>query len=46
MEEELLASERLSSVYKEASDDAESNLRQLNEDFENRGRLLEESKNG
>uniref|UniRef100_A0A915Q1E2 Nucleoprotein TPR/MLP1 domain-containing protein n=1 Tax=Setaria digitata TaxID=48799 RepID=A0A915Q1E2_9BILA len=35
LEEELLASERLCSVYKEASDDAENNLRQLNEDFEN-----------
>ncbi|KAL3995620.1 hypothetical protein ACH3XW_26595 [Acanthocheilonema viteae] len=44
LEEELLASERLCSVYKEAGDDAENNLRQLNEDFENRGRLLEESK--
>ncbi|KAK6104821.1 hypothetical protein QQG55_17780 [Brugia pahangi] len=44
LEEELLASERLCSVYKEASDDAENNLRQLNEDFDNRGRLLEESK--
>ncbi|KAM3718204.1 Nucleoprotein TPR [Dirofilaria immitis] len=44
LEEELLASERLCSVYKEASDDAENNLRQLSEDFENRGRLLEESK--
>ncbi|VDK82623.1 unnamed protein product [Litomosoides sigmodontis] len=44
LEEELIASERLCSVYKEAGDDAENNLRQLNEDFENRGRLLEESK--
>ncbi|EJD73977.1 viral A-type inclusion protein repeat containing protein [Loa loa] len=44
LEEELLASERLCSVYKEASDDAENNLRQLNEDFDNRGKLLEESK--
>uniref|UniRef100_A0A0R3RZU7 TPR_MLP1_2 domain-containing protein n=1 Tax=Elaeophora elaphi TaxID=1147741 RepID=A0A0R3RZU7_9BILA len=44
LEEELLASERLCSVYKEAGDDAENNLRHLNEDFENRGRLLEESK--
>ncbi|MCP9263943.1 Viral A-type inclusion protein repeat containing protein [Dirofilaria immitis] len=35
LEEELLASERLCSVYKEASDDAENNLRQLSEDFEN-----------
>ncbi|VDN37288.1 unnamed protein product [Gongylonema pulchrum] len=45
-EEELLAGERLTSIYKEASEDAEKNLRQLNEDFEHRGRLLEQSKNG
>ncbi|VDN03913.1 unnamed protein product [Thelazia callipaeda] len=44
LEEELLTSERLCAVYKEASDDAESNLRELARDFENRGNLIDKSK--
>uniref|UniRef100_A0A0M3ILC4 Nucleoprotein TPR n=1 Tax=Ascaris lumbricoides TaxID=6252 RepID=A0A0M3ILC4_ASCLU len=44
MEEELLAAERLMSVYKEASEDAEKHLSQMRMDFEEQAKLLDESK--
>lgn len=44
LEEELMASERLIAVYKEASEEAENHLQELNADFEERGRVLDESK--
>ncbi|KHN79265.1 Nucleoprotein TPR [Toxocara canis] len=44
MEEELLAAERVMSVYKEASEDAEKHLSQLRIDYDEQGKLLEESK--
>lgn len=46
MEEELLAAERLMSVYKEASEDAEKHLSQMRMDFEEQAKLLDESKDG
>lgn len=46
LEEELMASERLSKVFKDASDDAEKHLKELREDYDARGGLLEESKSG
>ncbi|VDK43065.1 unnamed protein product [Anisakis simplex] len=44
MEEELLAAERLLSVYKEASEDAERHLNQLKVDYDDQRRLFDESK--
>lgn len=46
MEEEMLASERLISIYKEASEDAEKQLKEITLDFEERGRLLAQMKIG
>lgn len=42
----MLASERLISIYKEASEDAEKQLKEITLDFEERGRLLAQMKIG